>query len=137
MEENECSYNNQNSILIEENNDMNILNTLNKKKNLPIIINEFKFSIKSWGNYNIEPDLYFQKKYYFFNLNDFKEKLNGDLNDILNNNNYKRMFEPYREDLLAYSSKNLEDIPFQRSQKDFLKKFQDLYILNFILMKKI
>jgi len=38
MEETECSYNNQNSILIEENNDINILNTLNEKKDLPKII---------------------------------------------------------------------------------------------------
>lgn len=73
MEENECSYNNQNLILIEENNDINILNTLNEKKDLPKIINKFKFSIKSLGNYIIEPDLYYQKKYYFFNLNDLKK----------------------------------------------------------------
>ena len=38
MEETECSYNNQNSILIEVNNDINILNTLNEKKDLPKII---------------------------------------------------------------------------------------------------
>jgi len=74
MEENDCSYNIQNSILIEKNNDINTSNALNEKKDLPRIINEFKFSIKSWGNYDIKPDLYFQKKYYFFNLNDFKEK---------------------------------------------------------------
>jgi len=89
------------------------------------------------GNYIIEPDLYYQKKYYFFNLNDFKKKLNGDLEDILNNNNYERMFEPYRDDLIAYSSTNLEDIPFQRRPKGFLIKFQEVYILNFILIKKI
>ena len=47
------------------------------------------------------------------------------------------MFEPYKDDLIAYSSKkNLEDIPFQRRPKGFFEKIIDVYILNFILMKK-
>ena len=120
MEENESSYNNQNSILIEENNFINISNTLKEKKDLPKIINKFKFSINSWGNYIIEPDLYNQNKYYFFNLNDFKEKLNRNLEDCLNK--YPKMFEPYRDDLIAYSSTNLEDKPFQRRKKGFLEQ---------------
>jgi len=131
MEENDCSYNIQNSILIEENNDINTPNALNEKKDLPRIINKFKFSIKSLGNYIIEPDLYFQKKYYFFNLNDFKEKLNGDLEDILNNNNYERMFKPYRDDLIAYSSTNLEDKPFQRRPKGFFEKISRFIYFKF------
>jgi len=33
------------------------------------------------------------------------------------------MFEPYKDDLIAYSSKkNLEDIPFQRRPKGFFEK---------------
>ena len=68
MEENESSYNNQNSILKEKNNIINTTNILNKNMDLPTIINKFKFSIKSWGNFIIEPDFYYQNKYYFFNL---------------------------------------------------------------------
>ena len=120
MEENN-DINNENSILIEENNDINISNILNEKNDLPQIINKFKFSINSWGNYIIEPDLYYQNKYYFFNLNDFKKKLNKDLHDTLNNMNYEKMFEPYKDDLIAYSSTNLEDKPFQRRPKKFFE----------------
>ena len=45
MKENECLDENQNLILIEENNDINTSNNLNKNKDLPNIINNFKFSI--------------------------------------------------------------------------------------------
>jgi hypothetical protein len=87
---------------------------------LPTIINKFKFSIKSWGNYYIiEPDFYYQNKYYFFNLDDFKEKLKCNLNDILDK--YQYMFEPYKDDLIEYSSTNLEDKPFQRRPKEYLE----------------
>ena len=122
MEKNECSYNNQNSILIEENNNINASNIINKNIDLPNIINKFKFSIKSWGNYIIEPDLYYQYKYYFFNLNDFKEKLKGNLRDILDK--YQYMFEPYKDDLIEYSFTNLEDKPFQRRPKKNLEKIK-------------
>ena len=122
MEKNECSYKNQNSILIEENNNINASNIINKNIDLPNIINKFKFSIKSWGNYIIEPDLYYQYKYYFFNLNDFKEKLKGNLRDILDK--YQYMFEPYKDDLIEYSSTNLEDKPFQRRPKKNLEKIK-------------
>jgi hypothetical protein len=122
MEENESSYNNQNSILKEKNNIINTNNILNKNMDLPTIINKFKFSIKSWGNFIIEPDFYYQNKYYFFNLNDFKEKLKCNLNDILDK--YQYMFEPYKDDLIEYSSTNLEDKPFQRRPKEYLEKFK-------------
>ena len=134
MKENECSNNNQNSNLIEENNIMNTF-ILNKNIDLPEIINKFKFSIKSWGNYIIEPDLYYQNKYYFFNLNDFKEKLKSNLRDILDK--YQYMFEPYKDDLIEYSSTNLEDKPFQRRPKEFSENLKEVCILLYILKKII
>ena len=128
MRESESLDNNQNSILIEKSNDINISNNLNENKDLPNIINNFKFSINSWGNFIIEPDLYYQNKYYFFNLNEFKEKLNENLIDILDR--YPYMFQPYRDDLISYSTKNLEDKPFERRPKNFFEIFKRGYYFH-------
>lgn len=119
MKENESSYLDKNSILMEEEEE----NDLNKSeiKDFPDIINNFKFCINSWGNFIIEPDLYYQNQYYFFDLDDFKQKLLKNLDDILNK--YPYMFEPYKEDLLRYTQ-NLENIPFQRRPYKFGEKIR-------------
>ena len=98
-------------------------NDLNKSeiKDFPDIINNFKFCINSWGNFIIEPDLYYQNQYYFFDLDDFKQKSLKNLDDILNK--YPYMFEPYKEDLLRYTQ-NLENIPFQRRPYKFGEKIR-------------
>ena len=44
-------------------------------RQLPDIFDRIKFNFNYFGNFEIEPDLYYENKYYFFDLNNLKEKL--------------------------------------------------------------
>ena len=121
----ENSYKEPIKNLIDDIEDINEIKTseneinISNENELPNIINGLKFCIYSRGNFIIEPDLYYDNKYFFFNLNNFKDKLTSELTDILKK--YEYMFSPIRNDLLKYID-SLEDRPFIKRKKKFREK---------------
>ncbi len=112
-----------------ENNESLLIDDQENIKQLPDIFGGLKFNLNYFGNLEIEPDLYYENKYYFFDLKSLKEKLFQKLNGLIYD--YQFMFQPIRQDLLEYVT-NLEDRPFverPRTKKEKIKRWFH-YFLN-------
>ena len=112
-----------------ENNESLLIDDQENIKQLPDIFGGLKFNLNYFGNLEIEPDLYYENKYYFFDLKNLKEKLFQKLNGLIDD--YQFMFQPIRQDLLEYVT-NLEDRPFverPRTKKEKIKRWFH-YFLN-------
>lgn len=129
MKENEISTSskeNSENLLMDDQENLEqlqdkLFNDQENIRQLPDIFDRLKLNFNYFGNFEIEPDLYYENKYYFFDLNNLKEKLIQKLNGILND--YKYMFKPIKQDLLEYAA-NLEEKPFVERPRTKFEKFR-------------